>query len=82
MNRENGSRLNQMLEVFRSKSGLSWTFFYGLHRDCPNLEKDFGETLNSREIDPASGDFKPIFQVILVCRDHNSSSVIERIQGL
>ena len=72
--------IDQCLEVLRLRSNISWSMFYGLHRKC-DLEKSVVGILNSKEIDPASGDFKPLFQVKLVCRAHNASSAIERIQG-
>ena len=72
--------MERCLEVFRTRSGVSWRFFRGMHDTC-KIEQELVRIVNSKEIDPATGDYKPLFEVRLVCEAHNASSVIERIQG-
>jgi hypothetical protein len=55
--------------------------FGRLHLHCGSAVVKVESVVNSSEVDPATGDPKPVFMVKLYCRRHSVSSRIEEFRG-
>lgn len=76
------ARIQEKLEADRKLDGkLPLENFGWIHLPCEAVVKQDLGTVNSSEVDSASGDLKPIFRAQLHCNKHNVSSRIEEICG-
>jgi hypothetical protein len=65
-------KVDKVLEIQRSQSGIESEKFLWLHAACTVKEETV--VLNSSENDPASGDPIPEFKTTLVCASHGVAS--------
>jgi len=73
-------QLARVSEILKNRANLPWETFRWRHAGCKVEVKDLPPT-NSSEIDPATGDPRPILSQQLHCVDHDALSRVQKSVG-